>query len=253
MARRRFFVSEVRKGGAVIEGEEARHLTRVLRVEVGQRYEITDSAQVYLAEVAASRKELVEFRILEELPPAAPIVAVTLFASLIKFDHFELLIEKATELGVESIVPVLATRTEHGLEKAVPKRMERWQRIALEASQQSRRDRVPEIGRMVPFSVALRWANGTSAFRFWMDEVPGGTPLLNAIPANRSMEDPVALLVGPEGGWSDAERTVALQSDWKRVTLGPQILRAETAAIASVAVIMSAWQVQGASDVESNE
>ncbi|HEY3744318.1 MAG TPA: RsmE family RNA methyltransferase, partial [Bryobacteraceae bacterium] len=132
MARRRFFVSEVRKGGAVIEGEDARHLTRVLRVEAGQRYEISDGDRAYLAEIAAARKEFVEFRIIEDLPPAPRMVTVSLLASLIKFDHFELLIEKATELGVSEIIPVIASRTEAGLEKAVPKRMERWQRIALE-------------------------------------------------------------------------------------------------------------------------
>ena len=238
MARRRFFVSEVREGGAVMEGDDARHLTRVLRVEVGQRYELSDGTRAYLAEVAAARKEYVEFRIIEDLPPAPAVVRVSLLSSLIKFDHFELLIEKATELGVAEIVPVIATRTETGLEKAVPKRMERWERIALEASQQSRRDHLPKIWPAVPFGGALQW---DKRWRYWLDEESGGVPLLAALPRERKIEDSVALLVGPEGGWTASEREAAARQGWTRVSLGPQILRAETASIAALAVVMAAW------------
>jgi 16S rRNA (uracil1498-N3)-methyltransferase len=240
MARRRFFVSEVTKGGAVIEGEDARHLTRVLRVELGQRYEISDGERAYLAEVVAARKEFVEFRIVEDLPPAPKTVSVTLLASLIKFDHFELLIEKATELGVSEIVPVIATRTEFGLEKAVPKRTERWLRIAAEASQQSRRDRLPKISPAVQFGNALAWDVRS---RYWLDEEPGGAPLWMSVPAERSADDSVALLVGPEGGWTDAERAAACRRPgWSRIWMGQRILRTETAAMAALAVIMAAWQ-----------
>lgn len=232
MARRRFFVTEVKNGGAIIQGDEARHLTRVLRVEIGQKYEVSDGAAAYLAEVAVARKEFVEFRVLEEVPAAPDVVRVTLLASLIKFDHFELLIEKATELGVAQIVPVITARTEAGLEKAVPKRRERWRRIAVEASQQSRRDHLPEISPAVSFEKALEGGG------FWLDEVAGGAPLLSVV-----RNGPVVLLVGPEGGWTEGERAKALaRKDWVRVTLGPQILRAETAGIASIAVVMAVGQ-----------
>ena len=242
MARRRFFVSEVRAGGAVIAGDDARHLTRVLRVEAGQRYEISDGQRAYLAEVKAVRKEFVEFRIIEDVPPAPALVSVSLLPALIKFDHFELLIEKATELGVGEIVPVITTRTETGLEKAVPKRMERWERIALEASQQSRRDHLPKLRPAVQFAAALEW---DKRWRYWLDEEPGGAPLLTALPLERSVEDSVALLVGPEGGWTPSERDAAdAREGWKRASLGPQVLRAETASIASLAVVMAAWQAR---------
>src|SRR5258708_937193 len=143
--RRRFFVDQVRNGHAEISGQDARHLTRVLRVEVGQRYEISDNRNVYLAEIETARKEHVLFRTLEKLPSPAPTMRITLCAALIKFDHFEWMIEKATELGVTEIIPVETIRSERGLERAAHKRVERWRRIALEASQQSRRAFLPEI------------------------------------------------------------------------------------------------------------
>src|SRR5579863_5463048 len=102
--RRRFFVDQVRNGHAQIADEDAKHLTRVLRVEVGQRYEISDNRAVYLAEIETARKELVVFRTLERIAAPGPAVRTVLFASLIKFDHFEWMIEKATELGVARIV-----------------------------------------------------------------------------------------------------------------------------------------------------
>src|SRR5215472_8891092 len=130
--RRRFFVDQIRNGHAEISGDEARHLTRVLRVEAGQRYEISDNANVFLAEIETARKEHVVFRTLEKLEPDAPGPRITLCASLIKFDHFEWMIEKATELGVTQIVPVESIRSERGLTRAALKRLERWRRIGLE-------------------------------------------------------------------------------------------------------------------------
>src|SRR5438105_9930962 len=98
--RRRFFVDEVRNGHAEISGDEARHLTRVLRVEVGQRYEISDNRNVYLAEIETAHKESVLFRTLEKLPAAPLSARFELYVALIKFDRFEWIVEKATELGV---------------------------------------------------------------------------------------------------------------------------------------------------------
>src|SRR4051812_4684730 len=112
MARRRFFVDEIHHQHAELNGEEARHLSHVLRVEVGQKYEISDNANLFLAEVETARKERIVFRVLEKLPVSEPLVHVTLLASLIKFDHFETILEKATELGVAVIIPIEATRSE---------------------------------------------------------------------------------------------------------------------------------------------
>lgn len=240
--RRRFFVNEVRNGHAEIDGDEAKHLTRVLRVEAGQRYEISDNHTVFLAEIETARKEHVIFKTIEKLPPPPAQASITLCAALIKFDHFEWMIEKATELGVSKIVPVLAARTEKGLDRAALKRVERWRRIALEASQQARRAFLPEIS--PPQAIAQAFANDLPSDqqrKYALDEEPG-TPLLgNALPAERSASDEVAILIGPEGGWAKEERTLFIECGWSPVSLGPLILRAETAAIAALAVIRTAW------------
>lgn len=236
--RRRFFVDQVRNGHAHIEGDEARHLTKVLRVEAGQRYEISDNRDVYLAEIETARKQDVVFRTLEKLAPEPERVSVTLCASLIKFDHFELMVEKATELGVDAIQPVIATRSERGLDRAAHKRLARWRRIALEASQQCRRAHLPEIREPVPLAKALAQA---AVNRYVLDENLTGPPLARSLPAARSREDTVALLTGPEGGWTDAEREQFTAAGWTPVSLGPLILRAETAAIAALAVIGGLW------------
>jgi len=238
--RRRFFVDEVRNGRAQIEGEDARHLTRVLRVESGQRYEISDNRNVYLAEVQTAHKEHVVFQTLEKFDAPPETMRVILCAALIKFDHFEWMIEKATELGVAEIVPVQATRSEHGLERAALKRVERWRRIALEASQQARRAHLPEISDPVRLSEALALP---ASHRYTLDENPGGAPLAQAMPANRTEQDIVAILTGPEGGWTDQERCTFLPAGWTPVSMGPLILRAETAAIAALAIVRAAWLV----------
>lgn len=239
--RRRFFVDQVRNGTAHIEGEEARHLTRVLRVEAGERYEISDNRNVYLAEIETARKESVVFRTLEKLPLAPATARIQLYAALIKFDRFEWIVEKATELGVTEIVPVEAARSDRGLEKAAAKRVERWRRIALEASQQSRRTHLPEI--QEPVSLALALAR-TGTYRFALDENPEAAPLLKAIPGVRAVDDTVAILTGPEGGWTEDERASFTAAGWIPASMGPLILRAETAVIAALAVVSQAWLVR---------
>ncbi len=237
--RRRFFVEQIRNDHAEISGEDAQHLTRVLRVETGQRYEISDNRNVYLAEIETARKEHVVFRTVSKMEIVEPPVRMILCAALIKFDHFEFMIEKATELGVERVIPVIAVRTEKGLEKAAAKRLERWRRIGVEASQQCRRARLPVIEEPVKWRDAL----ATEAIcRFALEENPGAPPFLNALPCARAASDTVAMLTGPEGGWTDAERADFGAKGWTAVSLGPSILRAETAALAALSIVSAAWQ-----------
>src|SRR4051794_15693777 len=226
MARRRFFVDEIRRGTAEITGSDAEHLVRVLRVEAGERYEISDNRKVYLAEVGTARKGLVSFQVLEDVEQKIIPIAVTLSAALFKFDHFEWMVEKATELGVAAIRPLESVRTERGLGQASIKRSSRWERIALEASQQSRRDHLPVIEKTIPFAKVL---SSDAPVRLLLDELPGARPILSCLPEDVGPGRSVELLLGPEGGWTDEEHESAVSLGWQPCSLGNTVLRAETA------------------------
>ena len=236
--RRRFFVEHVRNGQAEITGDDAAHLTRVLRVEVGQRYEISDNVNVYLAEIESARKSEVVFKTIAKLPAPEAGAHLIVCAAIIKFDRFEWMIEKATELGVAEIIPVICMRTERDLDKAAFKRVERWRRLALEASQQSRRAHLPEIHDPWTFDQAVKL---DCPHRFVLDEEPGGASFTRALATEHKLTAKVAILIGPEGGWTAEERQHFIHSAWTCVSMGPQILRAETAAIAALAVAANAW------------
>lgn len=237
MARRRFFVDEIRGGAAALRGEEAHHLAHVLRARVGQLYEVSDNRSAYLAEITAIGEKEVRFAIREPLPDEAGPAGLRLYAALIKFDRFEWIVEKATELGVGEIVPVEAERSEKGLLAAAGKRIERWRRIARESSRQSRRLRLPEVRDPVRLHAVLADA---SACRLFLDE-EGGRPMLKVAGAGET-----AFAVGPEGGWTGRERAEFLEVGWEQVSLGPAILRAETAALAALAILSHAnWARAG--------
>ena len=240
MARRRFFVDSVRDGRAELSGEEARHLSRVLRAAPGQCYEISDNHHLYLAEIGAVTAGRVEFRVLEALDFTAPPVGITMLAALIKFDRFEWILEKATELGVARIVPTDCARSEKGLAAAAVKRRERWRRIARESGQQARRAQFPEIAPPAEFERAI---TEPAKHRYVLEETPGAVSLVEALPAadKRYPQDTVALAVGPEGGWTDGERVLLVQAGWRPVSVGFHILRAETAAIAAISLVSAAW------------
>ena len=238
MARRRFFVPEIRRGAAELTGADAEHLVRVLRAEVGQVYEICDNTDVYLAEIETARKSVVVFRCQEKLPAPEAEAKLVLVAALFKFDRFEWLIEKATELGVARIQPFEAVRTERGLAEAAQKRCARWERIAVEASQQSRRNRLPVIEPVATLAEALAVEANV---RLLLDEDAAAEPILQRVPQRKSASDTVALLLGPEGGWVPEERAKAMAAGWAPVSLGGTVLRAETAAVAGLAVVKALW------------
>lgn len=229
----------MRAGAAELRGDDARHLTRVLRAEPGRQYEISDGQAAYLAEIAEARGDRVLFRVVEPVVSPELPVRITLIAALVKFDRFEWMLEKATELGVERILPVEAARSEKGLFEASHKRAERWVRIVREAGQQSRRLRAPEILPAVRFERALAEA---ADCRYFLEEALA-PPLARQLPTARIPSARVALLLGPEGGWTDGERQAASGAGWLPVSLGPLVLRAETAAAAAIAVVMNSWCV----------
>src|SRR5262249_25728812 len=126
-------------------GDAAHHLGRVLRAEPGQLYELSDGKAAWLARIESVSKDRVDFALLETIASKESSHETTLLLSIVKFDSFEWALEKATELGVRKIVPLAAARSEKALLHAAEKRSERWKKILLEASQQSRRGDVPEL------------------------------------------------------------------------------------------------------------
>jgi 16S rRNA (uracil1498-N3)-methyltransferase len=138
-------------------------------------------------------------------------------------------------------VPVEAGRSEKGLREAAEKRLDRWKRVVLESARQCRRDSAPEIRRPVGFAACLAEA---APYRYWLEEEPGALPLARSLPPLCRPSDRAALLAGPEGGWTDRERERAAAAGWTPVSLGPLILRAETAVLAAVSVLVCTWQAR---------
>src|SRR5580704_18121367 len=138
-----------------MEGDAAHHLGHVLRAQAGQFYELSDGSAAWLARIESVARNRVEFALLEQLPAPRPAADITLLLAVVKFDAFEWAIEKATELGVTTIVPLAAARSEKVLLAAASKRSDRWRKILLEASQQSRRVRVPTLKEVAKSDGAL--------------------------------------------------------------------------------------------------
>ncbi len=220
---------------AALTGEQANHLARVLRAETGQIFDVVAAGFLHRAEITAVSPERVDFILHEELESDSAL-PIHLYVAVFKFDHFEWGLEKATELGVASITPILARRTEKHLAQAAVKRVERWRRIAHEAAQQSRRTSVPDVADPTPLKLAL--ANASAPVRVLLSETEQQHTLVAALaPAPESL----ALAIGPEGGWSQDEMDIFTQHAWTHVTLGPRILRAETATIAALAIAGTAF------------
>jgi len=235
MTRRRFIADEVSGDSAALVGEHADHLSRVLRARAGQEFDIATGTAVRRGRITSITDARVEFELNEEVS-AASLSQITLVLAVFKFDRMEWAIEKCTELGVSRIVPVIARRTDSHLASAAAKRVERWQRIALQASEQSRRAAPPEIAAPVKVSEALSFPG---ALCIVLAESENQT-LLRDIEKPQSQNNGVVLAVGPEGGWAADELQLFQQSKWISASLGNTILRAETAAMAATAIVASA-------------
>ena len=241
MTRRRFIADTWTESTATLIGDQATHLSKVLRAEPGQIYDLVANGFLHRAEIVSVSEQQVVFTLHEELEADAAL-PIHLLLAIFKFDHFEWAVEKATELGVGRISPILATRTEKHLGLAAPKRVERWRRIALEASKQSRRTDVPEIAD--PAALKPTLAKDSSAHRILLSETERLTSLSFALQSHRkstasqikTAPSTYAIAIGPEGGWTAEEMASFSTHRWEPVTLGPRILRAETAAIAALAV-----------------
>jgi len=176
----------------------------------------------------------VEFELGEEVPAAAT-ASVTLLLSVFKFNRMEWAIEKCTELGVARIVPLIARRTDVHLASASAKRAERWRRIALQAAEQSRRAAAPEVDDPLRLQEAVELS---ADLRVVLAESETQTQLRDVLSLAAGAKK-VLLAVGPEGGWADEELALFHGRGWLSASLGATILRAETAAIAATAILIS--------------
>lgn len=240
MTRRRWIASTCTETTASLTGDQAEHLSRVLRAQPGMEADIVADGRVYHAVIANVNTEEVAFTLLEEIEAEAAL-PITLLMAVFKFDRMEWAIEKATELGVATIIPVIARRTEKHLAQAAEKRVERWRRLAHEAAKQSRRADLPNIAE--PISLPLRLQQSSHACQILLAEDERNITLrqrVEAALASASSDLPeFEFAIGPEGGWTSEELALFHKHQWQPASLGPRILRAETAAITALAIASS--------------
>jgi len=234
MTRRRWIADEVSENHAALLGEHADHLIRALRARVGQEFDVATGSAVRRGRITSIHDGRVDLELGEEVCAHCS-ANVTLLLSIFKFDRMEWAIEKCTELGVAKIVPVIARRTDAHLAAASAKRVERWRKIALQAAEQSRRSAVAEIPTPMRVQEAVKLAG---APRILLNESEQEDSLREVLSAYRG-ENEILLAIGPEGGWAEGERQLFINEGWISASLGPTILRVETAAIAATAITMT--------------
>ncbi len=237
--RRRFFVDHFEGSSAALDGHASGHLSRVLRAEPGQLYELSDGREVWLGRIerVGQRKRgdaRIEFSLVERIPAREPALAIQLLISIVKFDRFEWCLEKAVELDAAKIIPLAAARSDKPLLAAAGKRGERWSRILLESAQQSRRLRPPHLSELQKPLAAFR--ESSAACKILLSERPAAPSLRSVLALARGATS-AALAIGPEGGWTDEEIHAATAAGFAEASLGENILRTETAVLAALSVL----------------
>jgi 16S rRNA (uracil1498-N3)-methyltransferase len=234
MSRRRFFAPpsafNFGKQTVTLTEDEARHLREVLRLKPGDEVSVFDGeGKEFRASVTEARRESATLELENEINPARPEspLQITLAVALLKGEKFDLVVQKATELGVTKVLPLITRHADIKLrdQADAAKRVTRWQRIALEAAKQSGRAVVPEVS--LPIALESAFKNPCLLF-----SERGGQGLEQILEPLGS----VTAIVGSEGGWSDEELEQARAAGAQIVTLGGRILRAETAAITAAAL-----------------
>jgi len=247
MTRRRFYVprESIQNGIACLPQDQSHHLRDVLRIGAGETVEVFDGeGKGYIGEVSFNESD-VSIQRLRQLPSHESPVLLILAVSLIKSAKFEWTLQKATELGVHEIVPVKSRRSDIQIpQDKIEKRCERWNRIVREASKQCGRFSAPRVRPPLDFAHMLQcedYSNSTKLL-FYENAEEIWRPDRNAITGS------VALCIGPEGGWDDGEIEQAIRAGWRSFSLGPSILRAETAAIAAVSIVQYHINLQRSGD-----
>lgn len=234
---RRFFVapSDVGPAGLTLRGDESHHARRVLRMREGDAVVCFDGmGRGWRGRIDRYSGECAFVTIHAVIDPdPTPRPQMTLAQALVKGERMDLIVQKATELGVDRIIPVIAERSEVHLDRErSEKRLERWRRIVIESAKQSERLTLPAIDMPKTLVALLAESDGPVVAFVERD----ARPIRDALQALGSPAS-VTVVVGPEGGWSDDERRLLEQSNASCVSLGRRVLRAETAAIAGLAVV----------------
>jgi len=235
----------VRARNVTLGPEMAHRLGRVLRLKRGDRVIFTEGGpREFEAQITGvSGHALTAVVVGEREAPPEPGVRLNLYQSLIRQNRFDLVLEKGTEVGVSRFVPVVAARSQgQGNGEVSPGKGERWARIVLEAAEQCGRGRLPEVAAPVPFERAVRGAPGLKLLLYEGEKERGLGSYVRGL--SRAPRE-VSLFIGPEGGFEEAEVSLAVEEGAVAVTLGARILRSETAGIVAPALVMEALGEMG--------
>ena len=242
----RFFAPSLDPGDETVAlpRDEAEHLTRVLRLGVGDSVAVFDGrGHEFLARVSVVARGAtgeVRLQILSRIdPPAEPAVALTLVQAVLKGDRMDDVVRDAVMMGVASIQPMVTARTETTVAALMRGRVDRWKRIAISSVKQSQRAVVPEI--RVPLTFENVLAEPAGSLRLMFVEPAAGSDREPVAGLPRDPPHDAALFVGPEGGWTEHELAAARTADVRLVTLGQRTLRADAMAIAAVSVLQFLW------------
>jgi 16S rRNA (uracil1498-N3)-methyltransferase len=217
--------------------EESRHLRDVLRLREGDEVSVFDGdGREFLCRIESTGngKTVSVLKIISQLTPPSPEsnLDLALVIALLKGEKFDLVIQKATELGVNKIIPLQTKRADVKInQNEAPKKLERWKRIALEAAKQSGRARVPEIIAPLEFE---KFVKEKHEYVVFFSERGG-----ESLDTSNINSSNITAVVGPEGGWDDSEITLAKENGFQIVTLGGRIMRAETAAMVVTALLQN--------------
>ncbi len=241
----RFFLTDrpLAVGDVVALDPLAHQLHAVLRLAPGDRILLLDGqGQSFPTELVQVSPRRAQGRILARRPASGePRVELVLFLCSLKRDKFEWVLQKGTELGASRFVPVISQRSVVRPAAALVKKFPRWRTIIREAAEQCGRARLPRLADPVGWAQAVTWAEGPRFLPWEAAAGQEGWPGLGeAVRALRPQPQRLALLVGPEGGISPDEAALARSQGWQPVSLGPRVLRAETAALASLAIVLEA-------------
>lgn len=235
----RFYGISLPDGQAQLTAEDARHALRVLRMQPGDAAEIILDESRYLGTIISTDMDCVRFSLNEKLPSTEPCLRITLFQGLPKADKMDWIVQKAVEIGVHRVIPVEMSRCVTHMEpKDQEKKRERWQKIAREAGKQSGRCVIPEVTLPVSLSRMLSLASDLDACIVPWEEARSLS--LKAYAASNPRITSIGILIGPEGGIDEKEIQL-IQSVFHPLTLGPRILRTETAGLVSAAVLMALY------------